>query len=61
MLIIEDVIINYGKNEPNEIINNVHIENRTVKYIDPKEQLKQLEEHIDGSPAELYEQKNISD
>lgn len=61
MLIIEDVIVNYGKNEPVEIINDVHISNGIVKFIDPKEQLKQLEEQIDGSPAELYEQKNISD
>lgn len=61
MLIIEDVIVNYGKNEPVEIINDVHISNSIVKFIDPKEQLKQLEEQIDGSPAELYEQKNISD
>ena len=59
MLIIEDVIVNYEKNETVEIINDVHISNGIVKFIDPKEQLKQLEEQIDGSPAELYEQKNM--
>jgi hypothetical protein len=60
MLIIEDIIINYGKNEPAEIINDVHIENGLIKIIDPKEQLKNLEETIDGSPKELYEQTNIN-
>jgi|TARA_B110000305_G_scaffold122282_1_gene136972 hypothetical protein len=60
MLIIEDIIINYGKNEPSEIINDVHIENGLIKIIDPKEQLKNLEETIDGSPKELYEQANIN-
>ena len=60
MLIIEDVIINYGKNEPIEIINDVHIKNGIVKYINPKDKLKNLEETIDGSPIEYYEQANIS-
>lgn len=60
MLIIENVIINYGKNEPTEIINDVHIKNGIVKYINPKDQLKNLEETIDGSPIEYYEQANIS-
>jgi len=60
MLIIESVIINYGKNEPTEIINDVHIENGLVKFIDPKDKLKNLEENIDGSPIEYYEQANIN-
>jgi len=61
MLIIENIIINHGKKEPVEIINDVHIENGLVKFIDPKDKLKNLEETIDGSPIEYYEQKNISD
>ena len=60
MLIIKDIIINYGKNEPVDILNDVHIENGLIKIIDPKEQLKNLEETIDGSPKELYEQTNIN-
>ena len=46
MLIIKDIIINYGKNEPIDILNDVHIENGLIKIIDPKEQLKNLEETI---------------
>jgi hypothetical protein len=60
MLIISNIIINYGKNEPTEIINDVHIENGVVTMIDPLEQLKKLKENIDGSPIEHYEQTNIS-
>jgi|TARA_R110002167_G_scaffold349329_1_gene561164 hypothetical protein len=60
MLIIENIIINHNKNEPVEIINDVHIANGLVKFIDPKDKLKNLEENIDGSPIEYYEQANIS-
>tara|TARA_R110000868_G_scaffold407766_1_gene689526 strand:+ start:1197 stop:1379 length:183 start_codon:yes stop_codon:yes gene_type:complete len=59
MIIIENVIINFGTNEP-EILNNIHIENGVVKFIDLKEQLKNLQETIEGSPLELYEQTHIS-
>ena len=60
MLIIESVIINYGKNEPTEIINDVHIDNGLVRFIDPKDKLKKLEENIDGATIEYYEQANIN-
>ena len=43
MIIIENVIINFETNEP-EIVNDIHIENGVVKFIDPKEQLKKLQE-----------------
>ena len=38
----------------------MHIKNGIVKFIDPKDKLKNLEETIDGSPIEYYEQANIS-
>jgi hypothetical protein len=60
VIVLENIIINYDTNEP-PILNDVHIENGKVKFIDQKEQLKNLEETIDGSPATHYDpQKNIS-
>jgi hypothetical protein len=59
MIIIENVIINFGTNEP-EIVNHIRIENGVVQFINPKEQLKKLQETIDGSPIEFYEQTYIS-
>lgn len=57
MLIIKEIIVD----EKNNIVNDVHIENGKVTFIDPKEKIKNLEEYIDGSPAVAYDpQKNIS-
>lgn len=61
MLIFEEIIVNYKNKTETPIIKDVHIENGVVKYIDPKDKIKHLEEYIDGSPAIHYDpQKNIS-
>ena len=62
MIILENIIINYKDLQTGnkaEILQTVHITNGVIKYIDPKEQLKNLEETIDGSPKELYEQTHL--
>jgi hypothetical protein len=60
MIILKDIIINYQNKSETPQIRDVHIAKRKVEYIDPIEQLKNLEETIDGSPKELYEQTNIN-
>ncbi|WDQ27607.1 hypothetical protein EXVC031PHodr_026 [Pelagibacter phage EXVC032P Baldr] len=62
MIILENIIINYKDLQTGntaKILQTVHITNGVIKYIDPKEQLKNLEETIDGSPKELYEQTHF--
>lgn len=60
MIILKDIIINYQNKSETPQIRDVHIVKGKVNFIDPIEQLKNLEETIDGSPKELYEQKNIN-
>ena len=60
MIILKDIIINYQNKSETPQIRDVHITKGKVEYIDPIEQLKNLEETIDGSPKELYEQTNIN-
>jgi hypothetical protein len=60
MIILKDVIINYQNESETPQIRDVHIVKGKVNFIDPIEQLKNLEETIDGSPKELYEQTNIN-
>ena len=62
MIILENIIVNYKDLQTGntaKILQTVHITNGVIKYIDPKEQLKNLEETIDGSPKELYEQTHL--
>lgn len=60
MIILKDIVINYQNKSETPQIMDVHIFKGKVKYINPIEQLKNLEETIDGSPKELYEQANIN-
>jgi hypothetical protein len=60
MIILKDIVINYQNKSETPQIRDVHIVKGKVNFIDPIEQLKNLEETIDGSPKELYEQKNIN-
>tara|TARA_R110002095_G_C4077433_1_gene221022 strand:+ start:27 stop:212 length:186 start_codon:yes stop_codon:yes gene_type:complete len=60
MIILKDIIINYQNESETPQIRDVHIVKGKVNFIDPIEQLKNLEETIDGSPKELYEQANIN-
>jgi len=60
MIILKDIIINYQNKSETPQIRDVHIVKGKVNFIDPIEQLKNLEETIDGSPKELYEQTNIN-
>jgi len=48
MLVFEEIIINYLKDE-HPIIRDVHIDNGIVTYIDPKDKIKNLEECIEGN------------
>ena len=60
MIILKDIIINYQNKSEIPQLRDVHIINGVINIIDPKEQLKNLEETIDGSPKEFYEQTHIS-
>jgi hypothetical protein len=60
MIILKDILINYQNKSETPQIRDVHIVEGKVNFIDPIEQLKNLEETIDGSPKELYEQTNIN-
>lgn len=60
MIVLKDIIINYQNESETPQIRDVHIVKGKVNFIDPIEQLKNLEETIDGSPKELYEQTNIN-
>ena len=60
MIVLKDIIINYQNESETPQIRDVHIVKGKVNFIDHIEQLKNLEETIDGSPKELYEQTNIN-
>ena len=60
MIVLKDIVINYQNKSETPQIRDVHIVKGKVNFIDPIEQLKNLEETIDGSPKELYEQTNIN-
>ena len=60
MIILKDIVINYQNESETPQIRDVHIVKGKVNFIDHIEQLKNLEETIDRSPKELYEQTNIN-
>ena len=60
MIVLKDIVINYQNESETPQIRDVYIVKGKVNFIDPIEQLKNLEETIDGSPKELYEQTNIN-
>ena len=60
MIILKDIVINYQNKSETPQIRDVHIVKGKVNFIAPLKQLKNLEETIDGSPKELYEQTNIN-
>ena len=49
MIILENIIVNYKDLQTGntaEILQTVHITNGVIKYIDPKEQLKNLKSKL---------------